>query len=501
MSLILGKKLPDSIIYIFSIIVGFLSGAIILLDLPLKWEIAFILAISFTIILLIAREVNQVILFTLTLIIPFHIGTGLPAFFLHLNHVGSWTSLSVQFIDLLVILLVMFFLVQLATHKAKIHFFPYTTIPALAWLVIVILSAINASQVELTVLQIGNMAKLLLLYIIVAISLENEAGYKWVIWALLLGVLLQGLLGSYEWFAQHPLGLSFLGEATQLYHGRPLGTIGHPNGYALYLAATLPVAFALLFTNVRRLYKVLLCVVLLIGFTGLILSLSRGGWLAFGAAVIMVLVFGSRRKHQNLHISILGVASILILFLSLIYIQRELITDRLTSEQGQASALSRITMAKGAIAMVQDYSLLGVGANNYSLWMPKYDPFDFAKEGRVVIVHNIYLLVAAETGLLGLMAFLWFLASLFLQAYRLIRQATSDVIWAVGVSAFAAFTALSVHGMVDYDMLANETVFRVLWLFAAIVAGLSVHIGHEGGAENIPDYMKKGVSRNFPRES
>ena len=402
---ILARKLPNLVSYTLPVLMGFLIGAVILLGLPLKSMIALVLAIGFIVILLVVRDAERVLLFTLFLIIPFHIGAGLPAFLTYSGPIAQWKSLDVQLIDILVVSLLMCRLARLATHQTEVRLYPFTTVPALAWLVASALSAVNAREVDLTMIQIGQMAKLFLLYIVVANSIEDETDIKWLVWALLVGALFEGLLGICQWVAGRPLGLSFLGEANQLFYGRPLGTIGHPNGYGAYLSATLPLALAMLFLEGRTLYKALVGVVLCVGVLGLVFSLSRGSWLSFVVASIAVLVFAIRRRRRNLHTVFVGAGSILLLLLLLMLSQRDLITARLTSSQANESALSRITMAKGAIAMIQDHPLLGVGANNYSLSMPEYDPFDFARERQIVIVHDIYLLVAAETGLIGLAAF------------------------------------------------------------------------------------------------
>ncbi|MCJ7585820.1 MAG: hypothetical protein MUO30_13765, partial [Anaerolineales bacterium] len=243
----------ELIVIIVSIIVSAIAGLGAIL--PLKWMIVVIVAIGFIVFLLIVRDAERVLLFALTLIIPFHIGTGLPAFIARLDYIGPWNSIDVQFIDILVVSLLMCRLARLTTHRAEIQLYPFTTVPALAWLVASALSAVNAKDLDLTVMQIGQMAKLLLLYIVVASSIKDKTDIKWVIRALLLGVLFEGLLGFYQQIAGGPLGLSFLGEPSQLYYERPRGTIGHPNGYAMYLAATLPVALALLFLEIRGLYK------------------------------------------------------------------------------------------------------------------------------------------------------------------------------------------------------------------------------------------------------
>lgn len=478
MSIIFARQRSNLIFYSLSILTGLLIGLLILFGLPLKWMIAIFLATCFIVIALIVQDVERVLLFSVALIIPFHIGTGLPPILTRWDHIGQWRSLDIQLIDILVLLLLLLGLLRSAVHQVKFQLYAFTTVPALAWLLAGILSAVNTTEVDLVAIQMGETAKFLLIYMVVANSIRDKTDVKWLLRALLLGALFQGLLGSYQGITGQSLGLSFLGEPAQLYFGRSLGTVGHPNSYAVYLATTLPVAFAILFLEVRVLYKVLSGLTLCAGALGLMFSLSRSGWLGFAVASIAVLAFAIHRKRQGQPIRFRGPISLLLILLLLALSQRVLIIDRLTSSQATASAFSRITMAEGAITMIQDYPITGVGANNYSLLMPKYDPFDFKRENQIVIVHNVYLLTAAETGLVGLATFLWFLISLFIQAVQIIRRTPNDVVWLAGVGAFSALAALVVHGIVEYDMLANVNVFGLFWLFAAIIASLGTYLKH-----------------------
>jgi putative inorganic carbon (HCO3(-)) transporter len=448
-------------------------GAILISSLPTKWAVAVIMAVVLVGILIVVRNAERALLFVVALIIPFHIGSGIPPFLTILHHIGPWDSIDIQFIDILVLALIMNRLVRWVTQRVNFQFYPHTSLPALAWIIAGGLSAIGTAQVDASLIALFQMVKLLLLYLIVANSIEDEENVKWIIIGLLLDIFVQGLLGSYQWIAGHPMGLAFLGEPSELVDGRGMGTIGHPNGYGMWIAATLPLALALLFLEMRQVYKTLVAVVLFVGFFGLVFSLSRGAWLGFVVASISVLIFAIRRRRQNLQIALLGGISLIFFLLIIGISQRGLIIARLTDPAAQESALSRVTLNEGAIEMIKAYPILGVGVNNYSLLMPIYDAYDFTYQGKIVIVHNIYLLVAAETGIIGLAAFLWLLFSLFIQAVRLAGPEREDIAWLVGVGAFSAFTVLAVHGMVDYDLLSNLTIFGVFWLFAAMVSSLS----------------------------
>ncbi len=486
MALMLSRRLPETAQYALFILVGFLAGTPGLLDVPLKWKLALIMVVGFVTILLLVRACERLLLFVLALLIPFYIGTGLPPFLTRTGQVALSVAIDLQLIDVIVIALLMYRLALVAAHQAEIRLYPFTTVPALAWLLASALSAANARDVGLAVMQLGHMSKLFLLYIAVASNVEDEGDFNWLMAGLFVGVLFEGLLGSYQAIGGNALGLSSLGDNSHTLQmntdqgmvTRVYGTLGHPNSYAMYLSATVSFALALLFSRIRGLRKAVVSVILCVAVLGIILSLSRGGWLGLVSVFLLVPVFAIHRRRQSLRTaSIVGFVSLLVL-LSLALGQRNLITTRLTSDD-HGAAYSRVTQAQGAIAIIQNYPLLGVGLNNYALLMPKYDPVSLANSGRPMFVHNMFLLIAAETGLVGFAAFVWLLASLFVQARRLASRAPNDTLWVAGVGVFSAYTALTLHGMVDYAMLSNMPLFRLFWLFAGVVAGLSTNAGHD----------------------
>ena len=91
-------------------------------------------------------------------------------------------------------------------------------------------------------------------------------------------------------------------------------------------------------------------------------------------------------------------------------------------------------MAKGALAIMRDYPVLGAGLNNYTLYMRTYDPATYMENLGLYVVHNGFLLVGAETGVLGLVAFVCFLVSVMTQAWRATRIGSNDILgWRVWV--------------------------------------------------------------------
>jgi putative inorganic carbon (HCO3(-)) transporter len=70
-----------------------------------------------------------------------------------------------------------------------------------------------------------------------------------------------------------------------------------------------------------------------------------------------------------------------------------------------------------AVGMIADSPVLGVGANNFAPSIDPYVTVDYSRSW-ISTVHNKYLLVWAETGIVGLAAFLWMLLASLRLAWR-----------------------------------------------------------------------------------
>ena len=121
---------------------------------------------------------------------------------------------------------------------------------------------------------------------------------------------------------------------------------------------------------------------------------------------------------------------------------------------GDISSQTRLYIWRDTVPMILERPLLGHGTNNYR------DPFrphmgdDFKalntdRNGQMTLVdraHNHLLQIAATTGILGLAAYLWLLASFFLNAYRRGGWplfALSGVVLAYSLQLLTSFTSVA----------------------------------------------------------
>lgn len=190
-----------------------------------------------------------------------------------------------------------------------------------------------------------------------------------------LAVLWQSLLALAQWLRQSSLiGYWFLGEpvfsaatpgiAKASLFGTlkvlPYGTTPHPNVLAGFLAISLVLAWQ--------------GVSLILGFITLFLTQSLSAIAALG-------IFITRKPK------------LLIILLILL-----LVASRYSLDATSLSRRHELNLA--AVRMWLDYPLFGVGLNQFTAYLPQYTEVS-ASTRFLQPVHNIYLLLLAETGLVG----------------------------------------------------------------------------------------------------
>ena len=95
--------------------------------------------------------------------------------------------------------------------------------------------------------------------------------------------------------------------------------------------------------------------------------------------------------------------------------------------------------------MVIDYPLTGIGIGNYVARYPDYKIGPWTES--IGHAHNLYIHLAAETGLIGLGLFVIFLTWLIVHVAGFRSIADSDQVMLVG--ATGSIVAFSIHNIVD----------------------------------------------------
>jgi len=287
------------------------------------------------------------------------------------------------------------------------------------------------------------------------------------LWALMAGLGLQAVIS----ILQYTLGITFgldlftVGELR-----RVSGTVGWPNTFGAYAATVLSLGLILWLGDAMGKRSKLLGFVCIVGFVPLILSFSRGAWLSvFVGMLFGVVVLGHRHWLSGTAAKRLTAVSLIGALVGGVFAGP--IVERVTEVSLRLSTLvDRARLNQVAFNMIRARPALGIGLNNFVDSMRRFDQSGVTNYFPEP-VHNIFLMVAAETGLLGLSMFLF----LFLAATREALRASDTVDRGLSVTAIALISSilvLAVDNLADVH-LRTDILYSLFWLLIGLVIAVS----------------------------
>ncbi len=241
---------------------------------------------------------------------------------------------------------------------------------------------------------------------------------------------------------------------------RAKGTFYHPNGFGMYIMIMLPIAYrglinAYMQKNIKwRFY----CIVgLTFGIVALLASFNRGSWagLFVGFFIMCMVDFFRRKKKITKVLSNLIVAAFI--FGTIISIKfAPVVLERIYGADADEQVENRSSQMVEATELIKQNPFIGVGYGN--------DLFYAAQ----IFVHNLYLLIAAEAGIPGLIFFLWFLIELFRETWR---TSGSQIIYCANYSRgfIASLIGFCISSWVGPDFWIHYGVQSYFWLLVSLV--------------------------------
>lgn len=470
----LSKKLNSIQLFIFVLFGAGLGLSVSILgNLPNHLLLVALAGIGFPFAAFIIGDVRRFFLITLAAIMPLRIDVN----FYHKfeNQAGAHTmGLAIQ--DIFVILLLLLWIVQsVSGRKERVKGFKALTIPTIIYIEVCILSLVWAPRLDLAVMEIFLMVKLLILYFVLANQIRDKRDLRLVVWGLVLSVGFEGLLALVQTIKGGVIGLAFIGEAPIQGESRPtvwrvMGTLGHPNRLAMYLEILLPLCFGFYLLEKQFHKRMFILVIFGLGVLALIMTGSRGAWISFFVAMVVFFYFAVKQKHVKKS-SLVGTGLLgLIIILGVSLLFTEMIEERLFGED-HGSAMSRIPMIQIAINLIRAHPIGGVGINNYQVEMKKYNDTILGRRFRTIPrpVHNMYLLVMGETGIIGFAAMLLVLMLFGLIAAKNARS-EDPTISVINAALFGGFLAMCIHGLVDKHPPGGYPLFYVIMAIVAATA-------------------------------
>ncbi|MAG60008.1 hypothetical protein CMO96_04435 [Candidatus Woesebacteria bacterium] len=277
------------------------------------------------------------------------------------------------------------------------------------------------------------------------ISLSLAAIYPAAL-ALLQFVLQRPLGDLFWWLGERTFSSGDPGIALLTINGqelmRPYATFSHPNS----LAGFLLIILILLFPWKKMIEKT----ALIFGVGAIILSWSQAVWIT---AIVLFSLWVLRQRR----IFLIGAGSILLFITAISAAMVFVGTAQLPFNTSEDVSL-RLSLAQTAKEMVGGNPLFGIGLNNFIGHLPQVSLLPQVSWW-LQPVHNIFLLVLAETGFIGIVFLFWFLWK-SLENLKLVEWNLRPY--------YPAFLAILFTGLLDHYWLTLQQ----NQLLASIVFGL-----------------------------
>ena len=209
---------------------------------------------------------------------------------------------------------------------------------------------------------------------------------------------------------------------------------------------------------------------LIVSSAGLLLSASRGAWLALAVALLLWAAWAAggripalqERRGDRLLIPAFALLVTLILF-------RPALTTFIQGFMGEG--INRLDLMRLSTLLVRDYPFTGIGLGAYPLVFSTY--VLLIHVGFIGSPHNLYIELAAEQGVAGLLVFLAIVVLTFRLAWVVSgRQASRSSGPLPLAGAVAMLIVLLIHGLVDDPLYARRAALLFLLVPSGLVTGM-----------------------------
>lgn len=286
----------------------------------------------------------------------------------------------------------------------------------------------------------------LLFFSVFISTVKTDADKKQIIWALLLGTLPITIFAIIQKFTGWLIPNPFW-QAVET--RRVTGLFGYPNAVALYVAPLMPLAIYL--WNHCLMQRILLRIIILFGILAIIFAQSTGALVALAGIAIL---FGLAKKKMRPWT--FGAMIIFTVIFFITPVKQPFANEVLF--QGVSGQL-RLNMWGETMEMLKTHPILGAGLANYQTAVA---PWHILKWAEIYLYpHNIFITFWSETGLLGLIAFIWLIILFFKKTIANYTRLSKTLI--------ASLLIILIHGLVDAPYFKNDLAV-IFWTILGLAA-------------------------------
>jgi len=362
-----------------------------------------------------------------------------------------------------------FFIIKKIIKRERPFIAMPVILPFILMMVIAALSFRNSVSFSTSFSGLEKLFKSLLIFVVCAEEIKDRKHVSRIVISIILGISLV----SVDAVWQIIFGRDFIrGNTLQQAIGlvRPTASFPNPNVFGVYMSALTPIAIGLTLFYFKGKKRILMLFISALATTGLSLTLSRGAGLALYLSTLFLCI---AKKKKILTLVLIAV---LVIFP---FVMPKNIKQWAKGVNYNPLVLmcnqDRISIYRNTINMIKHHPFTGVGVNTFSKNYGKYKTESaekYAPTPDTIYAHNIYLQMAGEIGLSGLLVFLWFLTRIFKRALRAYRTLKDDYLKTIALSVVACFIAFLVNGLTETSLYYSR-VAMVFWYLIGISLALS----------------------------
>lgn len=263
--------------------------------------------------------------------------------------------------------------------------------------------------------------------------------------------------------------------------GRSAGSFGIPNSLAAQLELLIPLCLVLIFSRALAIWAKILCAWFAAGFLmALLLTGSRGGWIALGSALVAWPVLAGRNWRRRLGGAAVAAGIIAVLFAGMYRISdaaRERIAPLLDGHMER----SRPLIWKAGVEIWRTSPWIGTGAASYNVLFNQHRPAGFQDEPDWT--HNEYLNTLGDYGVVGFALWVMPGAGLLVLGWRAVQRTRREPppasgffgLWRWKLGLWLGLLAFAAHLFVDFHLKIPALAF-----LAATAAGWLLRDGPAG---------------------
>ncbi len=248
---------------------------------------------------------------------------------------------------------------------------------------------------------------------------------------------------------------------------------GYPNALGLYLGPIIVLYFGLALGQLRAFFwtrnysstntksngplrYIFYILVIVLSSLAVVFARSHGAWLGVVAGIFFLGLLSKKRAWFIL--------AIVILILLFSFPQTRMkILDWAGYEE---NIRLRLDLWRDSLRLIKYSPLLGTGLAGFQTIYEKYRQVKHF--GLFPYPHNIVLNFWLETGLLGLIAFVWLVVRFFKSGFAILRKELSTINYQLSAGLMAAMVCLIIHGLVDVPYFKNDLSVQ-FWIFVGLL--------------------------------